>query len=206
MIRAGTMEELHSDQTDWVFADVGFAQKKASCGLIIGDSEPAEICFSELGAKLAQLAAADRGNGRPLSLIIEAPLSVAFTRDGNPTGRSFERRSLGKVAETRYWYLGLGCCVLVAATYIMRQLAETKPQVEVRLFEGFASFKTKGERSSHAGDVRRLRQLLREYPHCEAGTIFPPDQLRCSPDDRIESAFAVAKMDFGVPPVLVLSD
>jgi hypothetical protein len=205
MIRAGTMEELHYDPSAWVFADIGFAQRNASCGLVDGDGGPMEILFSELGVKLAQLAAATGSHGRPLNLVVEAPLSVAFNVDGNPTGRSFESRRIGGRTETRYWYVGLGCCVLVAATYIMRKMVEAEPQGEIRLFEGFASFKAKGKQSSHASDVCRLRQVVRDYPNCKTGTIVSPDDLRCLPNDRIESAFAVGNMDFGVPPVVVLN-
>src|SRR5437899_11176442 len=42
MIRAGAMNELHPDAGDWVFADIGFAQTKASCGFVaINGSTPA---------------------------------------------------------------------------------------------------------------------------------------------------------------------
>jgi len=201
MIGAGTMEDLRYDSGIWVFIDLGFAQKKASCGLLEGEGKPEEFAFNEVGRKLSELATGTGNDGLTLNLVIEAPLSVAFTRDGNPTGRKFEKRQ----SETRYWYVGLGCSVLVAATYIMRQLVEAKPRKEIRLFEGFASFKPKGQRSSHMGDVCRLRQVVREYPDCKTGVIIAPDDLRSLADDRIESAFAVANMSLGVPPVVVIN-
>jgi len=91
MIRAGAMNELHPEAGHWVFADIGFAQTKASCGFVEGNGVPEEIPFNALVDKLAKLAAATRNQGRPLHVLIEAPLPVAFTQAGNTTGRSIER-------------------------------------------------------------------------------------------------------------------
>ena len=153
MIRAGTPAEANRYSGEWVFVDLGFAEKAKSCGLLLGDGKPEEISFSQLTARLLEVIAFAQ---QPLNLLIEAPLSVAFNEYGNPTGRIIERRE----SRTRYWYVGLGCSVLVAATYLLRSIHEANPRREIRLFEGLASFKPKGVRSSHSDDVLKLRKVV----------------------------------------------
>ncbi|HWP01242.1 MAG TPA: hypothetical protein VNL74_11580 [Methylococcus sp.] len=196
MIRAGLPAEAHRNSGEWVFIDLGFAKSAKSCGLLVGDGIPTEISFSQLRAEVTAIALS---NQTPLNLLIEAPLSVAFTATGNPTGRSFERR--GK--QTRYWYVGLGCSVLVAATYLLRAVYDLHPGREIRLFEGLASFKPKGVRSSHSRDVIGLRRVIWEDASC-SGSVIPAEELPAAQGDRVFSAFLVAGMDFGVPPVVVL--
>lgn len=135
----------------------------------------------------------------PLNLLIEAPLSVAFNAAGNPTGRSIERRN----RQIRYWYLGLGCGVLVAATYLLRAIYDTRPDREIRLFEGLASFKPRGIRSSHSDDVCNLRKIIWEGAS-KLGCVIPPEKLAVSQEDDLLPAFLVAGMNFGVPPVVAL--
>ena len=197
MIRAGLSSEAKRSSGDWVFVDLGFSQAAKSCGFLIGDGEPLDISFSQLRAHMLELI---DGDGRPLNLLIEAPLSVAFNERGNPTGRFVEKRGV----QTRYWYVGLGCSVLVAATYLLRSIHDARSKREIRLFEGLASFKPKGIRSSHSGDVRNLRRVIWEGDS-EFGRIVPPDQLATSPNHKLESAFLVAGMDFGIPPVVELN-
>lgn len=196
MIRAGLPAEAHRNSGEWVFIDLGFAKSAKSCGLLVGDGIPTEISFSQLRAEVTTIALS---NQTPLNLLIEAPLSVAFTATGNPTGRSFEKRG----TQTRYWYVGLGCSVLVAATYLLRAVYDLHPGREIRLFEGLASFKPKGVRSSHSRDVIGLRRVIWEGASC-SGCIISAEELPAAQGDRLFSAFLVAGMDFGVPPVVVL--
>lgn len=194
MIRAACLEEATPASGYWVFVDLGFARSSKSCGLLAGTEDPRELTFAELTSALVRLVS---DSGEPINLVIEAPLSVAFNLAGNPTGRSIEKRG----GQTRYWYVGLGCCVLVAATYLVRALVDSQPKREIRLFEGLVSFKPKGVASSHAQDVRSLRDVIFS-PHLDTGRVIAPHQLAMSNKDRIESAFAVAGMDFGIPPVV----
>lgn len=196
MIRAGLTTEGNRTSGEWIFVDLGFAQAAKSCGLLLGDGKPKEVSFSQLKTEVLEIVVAD---GRPLNLLIEAPLSVAFNENGNPTGRLVERRE----KQTRYWYVGLGCSVLVAATYLLRAIHDAQSKREIRLFEGLASFKPKGVRSSHSDDVLNLREIIWEG-NLKSGRIVPPEQLAASPKDRLLSAFLVAGMDFGVPPIVVL--
>lgn len=196
MIRAGRSEEANPNSGDWVFLDLGFSMNSKSCGLLIGTGEPTELTFAEATEVLKRLI----GNGiEPMNLVIEAPLSVAFNASGNPTGRAIEKRD----GQTRYWYVGLGCCVLTAATYLLRAMVEANPSREIRLFEGLVSFKPGGVASSHSEDVKNLRGII-FHPNQSAGRVITPEELAMHRTDSIHSAFAVAGMDFGIPPVIAV--
>jgi hypothetical protein len=194
MIRAGTMEEAQPESGDWVFVDVGFSQNK-SCGIL--EPNGRLDCFSFADAKnlLADLASV---GDAPLNLVLEAPLSACFSSDGNPVGRSIERRG----QQTRYWHTGIACSVFISAAYMLRAVLERNGQRDVRLFEGFVSFKEKGVKSDHRLDVGRLRDVVWRVPG--AGRIVPPETLRSPSAARIASAFEVCGLDFGVPPVILV--
>ena len=196
MVRAGTPAEVNRYSGEWVFVDLGFAEKAKSCGLLLGDGKPEEVSFSQLKARLLAVVASDQG---PLNLLIEAPLSIAFNENGNPTGRAVEKRG----SQTRYWYVGLGCSVLVSATYLLRAIYEAHSHREIRLFEGFASFKPKGTRSSHSNDVVNLRKVIWDGDST-SGFVVSAEKLCVSPEHQLLSAFHVAGMDFGVPAVIAL--
>lgn len=169
IIRAGTVNEVHPESGDWVFVDLGFAQDgQKSCGLLEPNKAPATYTFGGLVHRLKTLLV----DGQlPLNLVLEAPLSVAFSSQGNPLGRLVEKRRDGR---TRYWYVGLGCSVLTSATYLLRQLTDSPRTRDIRLFEGFVSFKPKGQSSDHGADVLALRQVV---CNPSAANVFGPDQL-----------------------------
>lgn len=193
-IRAGRVEEVTHSSGEWLFIDVGFSSVKKTCGVLSGDGDPKLLKFSEVkDCLLARARVVDR----PLNLVLEAPLSVAW-RGGDPIGRAVERRE-GK--SPRYWYAGLGCGVLIATTYLLRALSEAKFEREVRLFEGFVSFKEQHVRSDHKKDVMALRSVA--WDATPDRPIFAHERLKLEPDDELCSAFAVSGMDFGVPPVIV---
>ena len=192
-VRAGRIEEATRSSGEWVFVDVGFSSKSKSCGLLSELGDPMNLTFAQLQSRLVTLVKAP---GRPLNIVLEAPLSVAFNKSGNPAGRSIELRD----GVSRYWYVGLGCGVLVAATYLVRSITEATPVREIRLFEGLVSFKEKGIRSSHSNDVLMLRNVVWGVPG--VGRIVPPSELLSSSDQRLDSAFLAAGMDYGVPPVI----
>ena len=184
------------DSGEWVFVDIGFSRDSRSCGVAVGETHPKEITFGDLVPLLLDLVRADSG---PMNLLIEAPLSVAFNSRGNPTGRRIEKRG----ARTRYWYVGLGCTVLVAATYLLRQVHDSGTIRQIRLFEGFVSFKDKGAQSSHAKDVSDLRSVAWSLGRTP-GKVVGPEDLKAESGDTLCSAFLVSGMDFGVPPVVVV--
>src|SRR5262249_31144130 len=123
-IRAAVQAEVTRSSVEWAFADLGFASKAKSCGLLVGDDEARVLTFSELRNELVNLA---KSSTAPLNLLLEAPLSVSFGASGNPVGRSVEVRD----GKSRYWYVGLGCGVLVAATYLLRAVYEARPTREI---------------------------------------------------------------------------
>ncbi len=188
----------------WVFVDLGFAQAAKSCGLLAGDGKPKEISFSQLRTEVMEIVAAC---GKPLNRTPPHPALSPRTggegkgegvalgpyyfetinnEKGNPTGRKIERRE----KQTRYWYVGLGCSVLVAATYLLRSIHDARPVREIRLFEGLASFKHKDARSSHGEDVLNLRKIIWEGAS-KSGCIVPPQKLAASQGDIVLSAFVV---------------
>ena len=193
-MRAGLVSEVIRTSGDWLFVDIGFARDKATCGLLLHDGEAQAVTFAQLKGRVLELVSL---KGSPLNLVIEAPLSVAFTKDGNPTGRSMEKRDL----RTRYWYVGLGCTVLVAATYLVKAIAHSKPNRAIRLFEGFVSFKEKGAASCHTDDVMCLRDVV-WHPDRHPGAITPPERIGLREADRVTSAFDVLGLDVGIPPVI----
>ena len=199
-IRAGRISEVRRASGAWIFVDVGFAQDtRKSCGLLETldqGTTPALLTFADLKARLVRIVRAD---DTPLNLVIEAPLSVAFSAAGNPVGRSIEQRN----GKCRDWYVGLGCSVLVSASYLLRAIADAPPTREVRLFEGLVSFKPRGMTSDHGRDVLNLRRVV--LGEVGAGWIFAPQELPMDPRHSVVSAFAVGGADYGVPPVIAAS-
>ncbi len=53
---------------------------------------------------------------------------------------------------------------------------------EIRLFEGFASFRPKGVRSSHEADVIRLREVAWNPERCTGAVVAPEDLALTSTD------------------------
>ena len=104
-------------------------------------------------------------------------------------------------ASPRYWYLGLGCAVMVAAMYLIRDIDSAKPSGRIRLFEGFVSHKDRSRPSDHGADVCLLRNVVRD-PVTFAKSIYDADDLKKDPTDSLFSAFSVAGLNCGVPAVI----
>lgn len=191
MIYAGTKDQLNVESGSWIITDIGFSNQKRTCGLSFNLGEPVCVNFSELKSKITEHI---RHAQSPCNLLIEAPLSVAFDRHLNPIGRSIEREG----SKTRYWYVGLGCAVMTAALYLVRAIHDAKLANDVRLFEGFVTYKSKDERSDHLADVRLLREVVRD-PGKYADCIFEENSLKMTGDSQLLSAFEVAGLSTGVP-------
>lgn len=195
------IDEIRQTAGEWIFVDIGFARRRnRSCGVAFNEQEPCEVPFGNLASTISDWIISRPG---PFYLLIEAPLSVVFDVEGNPTGRTIERRTRGGKTITRYWYQSSGCHTLVAATHLLRELrcrlGARGFNEQVRLVEGFHSFKTKS--STHAEDVERLRSIVwkKGGPH---DRIVRQDELSANTGDLLTSAFAVSGMNFGVPPVV----
>lgn len=214
VIRAGRVEEIQVGSGEWVFVDMGFSAKRASCGYLRSiDLRPKDkaTCLTFGGVRKNLCELVKRGEGS-LNLVLEAPLSVAFDRTGNPVGRKCEKwdkqeeKGENQPSGTRYWYVPLGCGVLVPALYLLRAITDASRTREVRLFEAFVSFKEKGVKSDHVKDINALRDLVKARGGSTPagtfdGSVLGPDELAVE-GSTLESAFKVAGLDYGIPPIL----
>lgn len=190
-LRAGRVEEIVWDEHSWIVLDVGFAKSGTrSSGLGFGSDTPVELTYSDARTAIIEYAAR---SANPINFVVEAPLSIAFDANGNPVGRSFEKRG----ASTRYWYSGLAASISIASMHLIHAIASARSGQLVRLFEGFATFKPKGK-SNHIADVEALRRVVKR----EQGEIIPPDRFAGNTDDNVQSLFKVMGIDAGVPPLL----
>jgi hypothetical protein len=193
IIKAAKVDEIRWDDCAWIFVDIGFSNNKRSCGVLFGDdNSPSCLRFGE--ANTAILHRLQNLNG-PVKLVVEAPLSVCFDKDGNPKGRSIEKSG----SKTRYWYNGLGCAVMTAAVYLIRSIQRCPSTGIVLLAEGFISFKNPASPTSHASDALLLRSIVKGH---QSGRIHSPDTLTSCSTDVLESAVAYAGEDIGIPPVI----
>lgn len=200
MIAAGDASRICHDGDEWVFIDLGFSRDSKTCGLLVGDGSPSRCTFGDLQRELVRRAGSGEG---PLNLVLEAPLSVAFTAQGNPVGRSIEKTAEGH----RYWYAGVGCQMMVAAGFLLRALLESAPVRPILLFEAFVTFKPKRPLRRHKGrsderDVIAMRDVAWS-PIRQPGEIIGPDALLSPEASRLQSAFTVFGFDLGIPPVIV---
>ncbi|MYE99215.1 MAG: hypothetical protein F4234_03395 [Gammaproteobacteria bacterium] len=70
------------------------------------------------------------------------------------------------------------------------------------MFEGFASFKQKKGKSSHENDVEMLREIA--LGRSTEGRYVDGEELKMDRNDILQSAFAVAGMNFGIPLAIVV--
>ena len=203
-IRAGTIDELKQGTGDWLFVDVGFSSTDKSCGVLKNEERPRTMKFGNLVKCLVK--ETQTTTKLPLNLLLEAPLSIAFDQHGDPTRRSTDKE--GK--EYRDWWYNAGASMVVATGHLLRRVKDSGIRRDVRLFEGFASFKSvrpawcriecfSKSDWPHIEDLLRLRCAAWD-PKPESVTC--PDKLKTEKSNRPSSAFAFAGMDFGVPPVV----
>jgi len=174
-IRPGSKEEIDSLSESFVLAiDLGFSKSRDSCGLAWkrGGSETATtglLPFGKCIARVAELLECRCDCGDTAVLIVEAPLSGLFGKEGNPVERGgFERRvdaSSGKKT-TRYWYSGPGAAMCLAAAFFLRELdrrlCQSQKVRNVVLYEGFIAFKS--EATDHVQDAQRLLESFFSRP------------------------------------------
>jgi hypothetical protein len=199
MIRAGTLQELHAHDGDWLFVDLGFSSSARSCGYLQvfanGSADNAKLV--KFGDLLRTVTALVECRGPPLHLVLEAPLSAAFGPDDNPVGRSIERRG----ANHRYWYNGLGCQVLVASLFLLRAIVDARPVREVRLFEGLVSFKDRTKLSDHKADARLLKDVVWSGG-LHGGKFREAEPLPGVMGGSIRGTCALFGLDIGIPPIV----
>lgn len=200
-IRAGSFCDIRKDSGKWMIVDLGFSAKKRSCGIW---TEADDACVAEFGQLVKRvIEEARKSDPRPLNLLLEAPLSVAFNKRGNPTRRRCDTSKDGK---HRVWYVNAGATTLIAANHLLQKLNGCQIQRDVRLFEGFVSFK--------GPKVEAARSKKRVNPHERDGLllknavwnpntacIFTPGELQQNEGDAVKSAFAFLCKNL-VPPVI----
>ena len=137
-------------------------------------------------------------DAKDLNLVIEAPLSVAFQENGNPTMRVCDR-FMGK---PRPYYTNAGATTFIAAHMLFRELRTVQVRRTVNLFEGFLSFKSSGWKSDHIEDVRKMKTAIWTGRNCK---VFAPADLPTESNHRMESA-AFPFLDISlIPPVIRLN-
>lgn len=198
LIRAGTHAELREHLGDWAFIDLGFSHSAKTCGYLfmssIGDEAMSAITYGEMTSRVLELA---QQAGPPLHLVLEAPLSAAFDAAGNPVGREIEKDG----AATRYWYVGLGCSVLVASLYLLTALRDATRAREVRIFEGLVSFKDQTKASDHQADVAAMKRVVWSGGQLE-GRFISPTPLQGRSTRVLTSTLALLGLDPTPPPIV----
>ena len=198
MIYSGEASDISWSNGTWLILDVGFSNTQKSCGILLGDGEAECLTFSDAINEVIEIA-----SRLPLlNLVIEAPLSVTFDKFGNPKSRSMEKEG----GKNRLWYVGPGCAVLVAGMYLIKELYDSHPSGDVRLFEGFVSYKSKGTKSNHSKDVELLREVIKAVKN-KSCRIIKPEEIKTDPGDTIKSAFEVMNLaDIGIPPIIKVDE
>jgi hypothetical protein len=203
IIRAGTMAELHKHDDDWLFIDLGFSRDSKTCGFLyvpanlsVGAASPEAVALT-FGALVVTVVKLVQQDGPPLHLVLEAPLSAAFGADGNPLGRAVEKQANG----SRFWYVGLGCSVLVAGLYLLKSVVADSPVREIRLFEGLVSFKVKTKPSNHIDDVHVLKDVVWSGGS-KGGSFSQPVPLQGHQGANVVSTLDLLGLDVGPPPIV----
>ncbi|MFH0787710.1 MAG: hypothetical protein V2B13_08845 [Pseudomonadota bacterium] len=91
---------------------------------------------------------------------------------------------------------------MVATLYLMKEIIEANPDADIRLFEGFVSYREPGNRANHCADIALLREVVdnpKKYPEA----IVPSGSLKTDETDTLYSAFLIAGMNGGVPPIIM---
>ncbi len=192
-IRAGTVEQISKDSGEWLFVDLGFSKSRKSCGIVDQKGDGKEVKF----ARLAELvtAEAQKRSPKPLNLMLEAPLSVAFADNGNPSGRLFEKQG----RKHWYWYENAGAAMVIAAGYLLRKLQDCGIQREVRLFEGFMPGKQATPKDRHVEVAKKLRNAVWNLDASKS----PSKKIKALDSGCVKSISNLFGMDFSVPPVIL---
>lgn len=117
--------------------DLGFSGREKSCGVAFRSSHSDALCNGQLTFSQSAQYVVEKLDGLSESLlIVEAPLSAAFNGCGNPCPRGeFER-----VPRCRWWSIGAGAAMALAAQYFLRECVRKLPSgASIYLIEGFVS-------------------------------------------------------------------
>ena len=198
--------DIKKDPAEWLIVDIGFSMEDRSCCVWTGTEGAKVVTFGNL----VQLLKLEFRKKDPLdlNLVIEAPLSIAFQKNGNPTLRACYRlpdKSSTGQSQSRPWYTNAGATTFIAAQTLFRELRLCQVRRTVGLFEGFLSFKRSGDESITKGEAGHIEDVLKLKNAIWTGRdreIFGPGKLRERPDHGMESAaFPFLDRDL-IPPVI----
>lgn len=244
-VSAGCIEDLieprrdtmNPDSPPWVIIDLGFSGSSRSCGITINGSRipdplegyrstsskpkrPGDKHYGMLCPAITEWLSTHYSPEKPgaINLMIEAPLSMAFTkrsasgdrlrgaRQGNPIARIPDRLECtntdGKAqVQQRLWYTQPASGLMIASIRLIQELATALDGWDIRLFEGFVSFKKGDEPKGHWRDTRELWRALPEDPAPFEPSIHP---IVDPQEGRVESILGLVNMgsSSGVPPIL----
>jgi len=129
--------------------DLGFSGATRSCGVAAThDGEtarPAAQRFGECVSTVIHFA----HDHREIVLVIEAPLCAAFDERGNPAPRGDFERS----PRARWWSLGAGAAMALAAQHFLSTVHDAVPDGTVNLVEGFVVGADSGDHGQVAADL-----------------------------------------------------
>ena len=155
---------------------------------------------------------------RAFNLMIEAPLSMAFASrsnsdasprgvlQGNPIARIPDRLEAtdanGRTqTQQRLWYTQPASGLMVASMRLIQELAAALEDWEIRLFEGFVSFKEGNEPKGHWRDTCKLWKAL----PITSDSKLPQSRPVVDPTDgKVESILGLmgCERDNETPPIL----
>lgn len=138
-----------------VAVDLGFSGSIKSCAVATRDPK-LRTCTAEKMrfAECVDFVVSRLSSFKRCVLIVEAPLSAAFDHLGNPAPRgSFESRP-----KPRWWSIGAGAAMALAAQYLLRECCVTVPPSSRQyLIEGFVTGADSGD---HAVVAKRLLETF----------------------------------------------
>ncbi len=184
--------------------DLGFSKTKVSTGVsVILDGKnivpPKPMQFATAIQAMNNLLECDH---QGLVLILEAPLSFAFTGDGNPCHRHIELRRSYKARSgpisPKGWFYQAGATLSLASLVFLKRL-QIPENVVVHLIEGFYCNITKNE--CHPADPAVAEALAKQFCKRDRPPLIAPRSESCG--GRIESLPGVPGLSDRVPPVLL---
>ena len=190
-IVAGEWGDICWDSGDWIIVDMGFAYKSNSCGVAIGCEEPQKLWFRELVKKVTTRA--HEKNPKQLNLLLEAPLSMAFTKLGDPMPRTFEDLN-------HAWYRNSGAAMMLGSICLIDSVNSCERTREVRLFEGFATIPKTDHRKIAAG----LRAVVQGKTEDRQDRIVKPSEIIAPNSGCLKPVYGTERGVGGVPPVIRL--
>jgi hypothetical protein len=190
MIQFKTMTAIPEDVADYTICsiDMGFAKTQATVGLAFHlprseawnkfDSTPPESSFGDALKLLKDwLLNPNQTSLKGRILILEAPLSRAFSDQECPCHRDVElRRNYfkdGKLKSPKGWFYGAGACMSLAAFTMLEFLQSLSfldsGEMHLHLIEGFYS-----KHSAEGGDIKHTHTSVANHLLHETLKSPPP--------------------------------